>query len=131
MAKVQLNAQLIEAFAGVFLSPRYDSPRPVAQFHREIWEAYASMNPRVASCAPRDHAKSTALTFVFTLAEVCFRVSDYVIIIGSTEDKASEQLSNIAEELADNEELRQEFGIAKFETQQKTEIIVICDDGLS
>lgn len=129
MPSVVLTSKLVEAFAGVFLSPRYDSPKPVAQFHREAWDAYVSPDTRVDVAAPRDHGKSTALTFIFILAEVCFRASDYVILIGSTEDKASEQLSNISEELADNEDLRREFGITRFETEQKTEIIVICEDG--
>ncbi|MDN4634759.1 hypothetical protein QCD71_24960, partial [Sphingomonas sp. PsM26] len=60
---------------------------------------------------------------------VCFRVSDYVILIGSTEDKAAEQLSNISEELESNEDLRRDFGIRAFESQTKTEVIVVHDDG--
>lgn len=126
---VQLTAELIEAFAGTYLSPRYDNPRPTPQFHRTAWELYCSPHKQVGCIAPRDHAKSTGLTFDYILAEVCFRVSDYVILIGSTEDKASEQLSNISEELHENAELRQDFGIVSFESDQKTEIIVICDDG--
>lgn len=39
------------------------------------------------------------------------------------------QLGDIAKELRENEELRQEFGIAKLETDSKSEIIVLCDDG--
>jgi hypothetical protein len=63
------------------------------------------------------------------MAEVCFRISDYCILIGSTEDKAAEQLSNISEELHENQDLRREFGIQSFESDTKTEIIVVCDDG--
>lgn len=72
---------------------------------------------------------STAFTFAFSMAEVCFRNSRYVIIIGSTEDMAAEQLSNIREELLDNEDLRREFGIQKLEQDSKTDIIVRCVDG--
>lgn len=127
--KVTLTGALIEAFAGTFLSVRYDDPKPTPPFHREAWELYASRCPAACVIAPRDHAKSTGLTFDYILAEVCFRCSDYVILIGSTEDKAAEQLSNISEELETNEDLRAEFGIVAFESQQKTEIIVVCDDG--
>lgn len=126
---ILLTADLIEGFAGVFLSPRYDDPRPTPKFHREAWKLYASPHKQCGCVAPRDHAKSTGLTFDYILAEVLFRSSDYVILIGSTEDKAAEQLSNISEELAGNEDLRREFGIHSFESQQKTEIIVVCDDG--
>lgn len=126
---VQLTGALIEAFAGTFLSPRYDNPMPTPEFHREVWDLYASPHPACGAVAPRDHAKSTGFTFDYILAEVCFRVSDYVILIGSTEDKAAEQLSNISEELHENADLREEFGIVGFDSDQKTEIIVVCDDG--
>lgn len=126
---VKLTADLIEAFAGTFLSGRYDDAKPTPAFHREVWELYASDCKQAGAVAPRDHAKSTGFTFDYILAEVCFRTSDYVILIGSTEDKAAEQLSNISEELESNEDLRREFGVVRFESQQKTEIIVEHDDG--
>ena len=124
-----LTADLIEAFAGTFLSPRYDRPVPTPPFHREAWALYCSNAPEALVIAPRDHAKSTALTFVFILAETLFRVSDYVVLVGSTEDMAAEQLSNIREELTENEDLRAEFGIALIEQDTKTDIIVRMDDG--
>ena len=126
---VTLTSDIIEGFAGMFLSTRYDNPRPTPPFHRECWELYASNVKQAEVVAPRSHAKSTGLTFAYILAEVCFRVSDYCILIGSTEDKAAEQLSNISEELHTNQDLRREFGIQAFESDQKTEVIVVCDDG--
>ena len=60
---------------------------------------------------------------------MCFRTSDYVILIGSTEENAAEQLSNIREELLENDDLRDEFGIVEFEKDSSTDIIVRCDDG--
>lgn len=126
---VKLTAELIEAFAGMFLSTRYDNPKPIPQFHRTCWSLYVSAEKQSVVVAPRSHAKSTSLTFAYILAEVCFRISDYVILIGSTEDKAAEQLSNISDELHINQDLRREFGITSFESDQKTEIIVVCDDG--
>lgn len=128
-AKVRLSAALIEAFSGMYLSIRYDDPMPTPPFHPEVWDLYASDFPSCGAVAPRDHAKSTAFTFDYILAEVCFRSSDYVILIGSTEDKAAEQLSNISEELHNNVDLRRDFFIKEFETDQKTEIIVVCEDG--
>lgn len=126
---MKLSADLIEAFAGTFLSPRYDDAKPTPQFHRECWELYASDEKQCGAVAPRDHAKSTGLTFDYILAEVLFRTSQYVILIGSTEDKAAEQLSNITEELETNDDLRREFGIRAFESLTKTEVICIHDDG--
>lgn len=128
MSAVKLTADLVESFAGVFLSPRYDDPKPTPPFHREAWKLYCSESSQVACIAPRDHAKSTGLTFDYILAECLFRVSDYVILIGSTEEKAAEQLSNISEELHDNEALREHFGVADFEVDTRTEIIVRMSD---
>lgn len=125
----QLNASIVEAFAGTFLSPRYDDLRQTPEFHRDAWELYTSNYPQAGCVAPRDHAKSTALTFDFILAETLWRISDYVILIGSTEDKAAEQLSNISDELQNNEDLIAEFGIKNFPVNGKTEVIVECNDG--
>jgi len=126
---VRLSADLIEAFSASYLSPRYDDPKPTPPFHREAWALYSSDAPQVCCVAPRDHAKSTGLTFDYILAEVLFRSSDYVILISSTEDKAAEQLSNISDELHDNVELRAEFGVQSFDTDGKQDIVVVMDDG--
>jgi hypothetical protein len=98
LKEVKLTAELVESFAGMFLSHRYDALAPTPPFHRAGWKAYCSEDEQVCLVAPREHAKSTSLTFAYILAEVCFRSSDYVILIGSTEDNAAEQLSNIREE---------------------------------
>ena len=87
---VTLTADLIESFAGTFISPKYDQQCPTPPFHRECWELYSSDHPSVTIVAPRDHAKSTALTMIYILAEALFRVSDYIILVGSTEDLAAE-----------------------------------------
>ena len=126
---VHLTAPLVEAFAGMFLSLRYDKPKPTPPFHRDAWALYCSDEIQVAVIAPRDHAKSTGLTFAYILAEVLFKSSDYVVLVGSTEEKAAEQLSNISEELHDNDDLRREFGIHSFEVDTRTEVICQLDDG--
>ena len=126
---VKLNARLVEAFAGTFLSGRYDDAKATPDFHRKAWHLYVSDEKQCVIVAPRGHAKSTALTYDYILAECLFRTARYVILIGSTEDKAAEQLSNLSEEIETNEDLRREFGVAGFETQQKTEVIVKFDDG--
>ena len=129
MEAVKLTADLIESFAGTFISPRYDSQRPTPPFHRAAWELYCSDHPACMVIAPRDHAKSTALTTVYILAEVLFRSSDYVIMIGSTEDGSAEQLGNIVEELTENDDLIREFGIKKFLRTSNTDVICEMNDG--
>jgi hypothetical protein len=126
---MKLTADLIESFAGTFISPRYDNARPTPQFHRDAWKLYSSDCLACMVIAPRDHAKSTALTTDYILAECLFRSSDYVILVGSTEDGAAEQLGNIAEELTENEDLVSNFGIKKFLRTSNTDIICEMSDG--
>jgi len=129
MTAVKLTADLIESFGGTFISPKYDQLCPTPTFHRDAWKLYSSDAPSAMVIAPRDHAKSSALSMVYILAEVLFRSSDYVILVGSTEDGAAEQLGNITEELAENEDLIREFGIKKFHRTATTDIIVEMTDG--
>lgn len=120
---------MVEAFSGMYLSPRYDQPQPTPDFHRECWEYYCSPIPAAAIAAPRNHAKTTALTDDFALANVCFRVEDYIIVMGASEEMAVERLGDIAMELRENEALRRDFRIGEFLQDQKTDIIVQCLDG--
>lgn len=129
MTKVKLTADIIEAFAGTFISPRYDDAKPTPKFHREAWSLYSSDYPSCMVVAPRDHAKSTGLTTDYILAECLFRTSDYVILVGSTEDGAAEQLGNITEELTENEDLIREFGVKKFLRTANTDVICEMQDG--
>lgn len=124
-----LTAELIESFSGVYLSPRYDQAKPTPEFHRECWARYCSPHPACATAAPRNHAKSTALTHDFILANVCFNVEDYIILVGSTEELAIEHLGDIAKELEENEDLIRDFKIKGFVTNAKTDIIVERLDG--
>ena len=129
MKGVKLTADLVESFAGTFISPRYDNRAATPQFHREAWEMYASDHPQVMCIAPREHAKSTSLTTVYILAEALFRSSDYIMLVGSTEEFAAEQLGNITDELRSNEDIIREFGVKGFEIDSRTDIIVVMADG--
>lgn len=126
---MKLTAEMIEAFSGAYLSPRYDSPQPTPDFHRECWADYCTDHPACVRAAPRNHAKSTSLTHDFILANVCFRVEEYVILVGATEEMAIEHLGDIANELRENEDLIQAFKIKDFLTDQRTDIIIECQDG--
>src|SRR5882672_9280574 len=108
---MKLTSELIESFSGVYLSPRYDSAQPTPEFHRECWDRYCSPARAAATAAPRNHAKSTALTHDYGLAVALFREESYIIIVGSSEEMAIEHLGDIANELRENEELIQAFEI--------------------
>lgn len=126
---IKLTAEKIEAFAGVYLSHRYDSPQPTPQFHRDCWSLYCQDVASAAIAAPRNHAKSTALTHDYGLAVALFRVEPYMIIVGASEEMAIEHLGDIANELRENEDIIRDFMIDSFIVDQKTDIIVRCKDG--
>lgn len=124
-----LTSEIIEAFSGAYLSPRYDQPQPTPPFHRECWARYCSDHPACATAAPRNHAKSTGLTHDYSLAMAVFREESYIIIVGASEEMAIEHLGDIANEFKENDDLIRDFKIKEFVTEQKTDIIVRCDDG--
>lgn len=127
--KVALSAELIEAFAGTFLSPLYDNPQPTPEFHRECWGLYCQDAELCAVAAPRSHAKSTALTHDYALATALFRLQDYIVIVSATEELAIGHLNDIAKELRENEDLIREFDIKGLAVDAKTDIIVDFKDG--
>jgi predicted phage terminase large subunit-like protein len=129
MQGVELTAETIEGLSGIYLSPRYDQPQITPEFHRECWDRYCSDAPMACTAAPRNHAKSTALTHDYILANVLFRIERYVILIGSSEESAIEHLGDIANELRENEPLIRDFKIKGFVQDQKTDIVVECVDG--
>lgn len=126
---VPLTAALIEAFAGAYLSPMYDNPAPTPDFHRDCWELYVSSVTYAGVVAPREHAKSTALTHDYGLATALFRNEDYIVVVSATEDLAIGHLHDIAKELRENDDLIRDFGIDKLTSDAKTDIIVKFKDG--
>jgi predicted phage terminase large subunit-like protein len=110
------------------LQHRYDEPKPVPRFHLDLWELCCSPHPLVSIAAPRGHAKSTAITFAYTLTTILFRQASHVLIISSNESIASEFVREIGVELRENEVLEGVFGPFKFVTENDTELVVQFKD---
>lgn len=127
--KTILTSRMIEAFALTYLYKNFDEAKPTPQFHRESWALYASDAERACVIAPRGHAKSSALTHVYGLAAMLFRLETYAIIISTNEELAIEHLGDITRELTENEELIEDFEIKGLVVSSKTEIIVEFLDG--
>lgn len=88
-----------------------------------------SAHPQVAISAPRGHAKSTACTFTYTLAQVVFRESQYVLIVSDTVTQAVQFLADLKKELLENEYLQNLFKIKEFQKDTEDDVICICEDG--
>ena len=124
-----LTEETIDGFTWGYLAANYDNPRPIPDFHMEMWELCCSDYPKVAIAAPREHAKSTAITHAFILTAVLTRVKSFVLLVSGTEAQASEFLMSIKAELEHNQRLRKTYGIKAFLKETETNIIVLMNDG--
>ena len=91
----KLSSAIIEGFASSCLVQYFDEASQFAQFHRDWWHLCCSDDKFVAFCAPRGHSKSTTITITYTLAEVLFRQSKFVVIVADTESQAALFLGQI------------------------------------
>ena len=124
-----LTKELIYGLSASVLSTRYDNPRRTPECHLEWWELCCSPAPFVAIAAPRGHAKSTAITHTYTLANILFKERDYIIIVSDTYDQAVLFLNDIKNELLDNEALVDLFGQITFEKDSENDVIGRMEDG--
>jgi predicted phage terminase large subunit-like protein len=128
--KGKLDVALIEGFQKHYLWERFDDSVGTADFHRTMWaEACDPAKKRCAWAAPRNHAKSTAITFTFAMAAICFRFRDHIMMVSDSEGQAVAQLKEIKNEFYENEELCRDFGFRGFLKDTDTEIILEFSDG--
>ena len=129
--RIPLDANTIKGFSQSMLQKNFDAASESPACHLEWWKLFCSKHPQVAISAPRNHAKSTALTYSYTLACVLFRERSYVLIVSDTVSQASQFLSDIKTTLAENEQIRSLFKVKDFLKDTEDDIIVQCEDGHS
>lgn len=133
---MKLTAEVVAGFVGGVLAGRFDGQSSTPDFHKECWDLCSSDEKFVAIAAPRGHAKSTAVTLGYGLATLLFRQRKFMLLVSDTESQASLFLGTFKQELQDNNELidlfgikRNEAGLVKFIKDSETDIIVECEDG--
>lgn len=133
---IKLTAKVLEGFVGSCLIHKFDNSSKIPDFHREIWEACCSTDRFVARAAPRGHAKSTSVTLSYTLAAALFRDRKFILLVSDTESQAAMFLGQIKQELQDNPDIVELFGLKKndkglvsFVKDSETDIIVEMNDG--
>lgn len=124
-----LTADVIKGFSQSMLQKNFDAASESPFCHYEWWSLFCSKHQQVAISAPRNHAKSTALTYSYTLACVLFRERSYVLIVSDTVSQASQFLTDIKNTLAEHEQIRSLFKIKEFIKDTEDDIIVQCEDG--
>jgi len=133
---IKLTKELIEGMVGSCLLKDYDGSKPIAPFHRDWWDLCCSDNRFIAIAAPRGHSKSTSVTIAYTLAEVLFRSSKFVVIVSDSEAQACMFLGQIKFYLTENEDIirlfkikKNEKGVVEFVKETESDIIVETEDG--
>lgn len=131
-----LTAEVIQGFVGSVLASKFDGQAASPPCHKEWWELCCSTEKYVAIAAPRGHAKSTAITLGYGLATLLFRERKFMLLVSDTESQASLFLGLFKQELQENTELIELFGIKKndkglvdFVKDSETDVIVQCRDG--
>ncbi len=124
-----LTAEEVYGFTRSLLMSTFDDPQPTPNLHLEMWDLCCSDHQLVSIAAPRGHAKSTSITHSYTLAEVLFRESTFVLLVSDTEGQAVLFLQDITRELIENVKLREVFKIKRFVKESETDIIVEFMDG--
>lgn len=127
---------MVEGLVGSCLLKEYGDSKPIAPFHREWWDLCCSDRRFIAIAAPRGHSKSTSITIAYTLAEVLFRSSSFVVIVSDSEYQAVNFLGQIKKYLTENEDIvrlfrikKDEKGIPVFVKETESDIIVETEDG--
>lgn len=128
---MKLTADIIYGFTNSLLITRFDNPRPTPDFHLTLWDIMCQDDAKVAVAAPRGHAKSTAVTHSYVLANVCFKIKKHVLIVSDTEGQAVDFLRDLKSEFTENEELIAAFGIGKIIKDRENEVVVQFKTGES
>ncbi len=84
-----VTAKTIKGFTKGLLAIKYDNPKTIPPFHEEMWALCCSDNTKVAIAAPREHAKSTAITHAYILAMMCFKIKSFCLLVSDTEGQAA------------------------------------------
>lgn len=126
---IVLTSDIMAGFVSKYLMARFDNPVQTPDFHRQMWEVCLSNDKYVAIAAPRGHAKSSAITLAFILAEVLFRQKDFVLLLSDSWAQSVEFLRDLKTELSENEDLISDFNIDKFVKDAEDDVIVQFKDG--
>lgn len=122
-------AEALKGFTQKYLLHRYDSPTAIPWFHEEWWALFLSNHRNCAIAAPREHAKSSAVTFALVLFLLSFKVTRHLLILGSNETNAAAYVTELKAEMIENDALRAFMEFRRFKKETETELVVEFRDG--
>ncbi|MED1851844.1 phage terminase large subunit [Brevibacillus borstelensis] len=126
-----LGEKCMEYFGRAYF-PEY-IPLPPPPFHVEWFRdlqrvAEGDGGNSIVRSAPRGHAKTTLWDFVFPTWAGVYKKKLYILIISDAYDQAQGFISNIKDELENNERILEDFGNLKGKVWQEGSII--CSNGV-
>jgi hypothetical protein len=93
-----------------------------AEFHKEILQA-ALKYRKLAVVAPREHAKSSILSFLYVMHCIYYNKKKFIVMFSDTKSKAMNFLDRIRIELKENEILGMTYGKAEFVKDSEYELV--------
>jgi len=97
------------------------------QFHREIFDEllHLKQGDKMAVVAPRGHAKTTLVSFIYPLHQMLFGEERFILLVSESETQSKYLLEAIGNEIEYNKKLHEYFGNRMGETWGKEEKEVI------
>jgi predicted phage terminase large subunit-like protein len=100
-----------QTFAKTYLS--HHLTKPMSRMHEELFEllkqASVQRPKRIATAAPRGHAKTTVVSLAYVLWCALYRKEMLILMISATKDQAVGLMKNIKHELQANRRLLEDF----------------------
>ena len=97
------------------------------KFHKEIFNDLLRLEKgdKIAVVAPRGHAKTTLVSFIYPLHQMLFGEEDFILLISESETQSKYLLEAIGSEIEYNKKVHEYFGNRMGETWGKEEKEVI------
>ena len=83
------------------------------QFHKDRFESYVYGQRKIrrATAAPRGAAKSTMVTLIEAIHDVCYGLENFILVLSSTTPLANKKLKDIRNEILTNDLLCAVYGL--------------------
>jgi predicted phage terminase large subunit-like protein len=117
-ARIERGRKDFEWFCEYYLGAYFKSAP--ALFHAELAELIRRKK-RVVCAAPREHAKSTVVSFAIVLWWIVYDQRKFIVIFRESDGVASQILGDLREELESNDLLREDFAEATGQGRKWTE----------
>lgn len=102
----------LEIFGQIYLPHHVQGFKP-SNAHKEIYnlllEITKKRGQKMAVAAPRGFGKSTLISLIYIIYNICYAKEEYIVIISETADSAMKILDNVKKELMENEKIKTDF----------------------